>query len=229
MNFLTDTEYEVALAELAEYERRITESDRLAQRDSIKVAETLAALQADTRWIEEWNAQRAETGKTARSRRPVEASNRSQFSTWVRQRYKRIDPRDTYRLLDSNTIIKSFLGTANKTPTAEAQVRPLKNLLKVAHGSGVRIPEVWDIAIKLAGGDVPTGPQVKEAIAEWNRIHLTKAQQRQETAEDKAWNKERKAESAWQDLFTAGGDEQINKFLAVVRADIEQWEAQHAA
>lgn len=221
---LTQQQYEAALAELAEYERRIAESDRLAQSDSLKVAETLAALQKDSRWVEEWNAHRASSGKTARSRKPVDQENRSQFSTWVREKYRRIDPRDTYRLLDSHMIVASFLGSANKTPTAEAQVRPLKVLLKVAHGSGARIPEVWDIAVKLADGGVPTAPQVKEAIAEWKRLHLTTTQERHERAIDRAEMKRRKAEAAWRELLAVGGTEHINAFLDTIRQDVERIE-----
>jgi hypothetical protein len=123
MSALTDVEFLAALDDLAEYERRVIESDDLAQRDSLKFAATLASLQADHRWIEEWNAQRAETGKTARSRKPIEAENRSQFSTWVRQRYRKIDPRNTYRLLDAHMIVTSFIAGGNKTPLTEWQVR----------------------------------------------------------------------------------------------------------
>jgi hypothetical protein len=162
-------------------------------------------------------------GKTARSRKPVQRA-RSPFSTWVRARYNRIDPRNTYRLLDAHEIAASFLATGKKTPTAEAQVRPLKVLTKVAHGSGERIPEVWDIAVKLADGGVPTGPQVKEAIAEWKRLHLTATQERHERAIDRAEQKRRKAEAAWHELLKVGATEHINAFLDTIRRDVERLE-----
>lgn len=232
MTALTDVEFEAALAELAEYEKRVAESDRLAQRDSMKVAEKLDRLYHDPRWVDERNAQRVATAKTPRGGRPVDPTSRSQFSTWVRGRYNRFDPRHTYRLLDAYSIRSSFLATGQITPTAEAQVRPLKSLLSVANGSGARIPEVWDIACKLAAEelrDQPTAEDVKKAIAEWRRLHLPPAQQRQERAEDRAWVKERKAEAAWKELFAIGADEQINAFLDTVRADVEKWQAQHGA
>lgn len=227
---LTDAEYEAALAELAEYERRIAESDRLAQRDSLAVAETLDRLYRDQRWVEERNTQRAATAKTSRGARNVDPTSRSQFSTWVRDRYNRFAPQRTYQLLDAYSIRSKFLNTVETLPRAEAQLRPLKSLLSVANGQGARIPEVWDIACKLAAEDLrdqPTSEDVKHAIAEWRRLHLPPAQQRQERAEDRAWVKERKAVAAWKELFAVGADEHINAFLDTVRADVEKWQAEH--
>jgi hypothetical protein len=227
---LTESEYRAALADLAEYERRIAESDKLAQRDSLRVAATLDRLYRDERWVKERNAQRVATAKTARGGRPVDPTSRSQFSTWVRDRYNRIAPRTTYQFLDAQSIRSSFLRNCAINPTAEAQVRPLKALLSVANGQGARIPEVWEIACKFAAEqlrDQPTAEDVKHAIAEWRRLHLPAAQQRQERAEDRAWVKERKAVAAWKELFAAGADEQINAFLDTVRADVEKWQAEH--
>lgn len=227
MRGLTDVEYAAALDELAEYERRIAESDRLAQRDSIAVAETLDRLYRDQRWVDERNAQRTATAKTPRGGRPVDPTSRSQFSTWVRDRYNGIAPRTTYQLLDAQMIAASFLRHGAKNPTAERQVRPLKSLLSRANGEGARIPEVWDLACKLAaddGRDQPTSEDVKHAIAEWRRIHLPAAQAREERAEDRAWVKERKAVAAWKELLQVGGSDQINAFIDTIRADIEQLE-----
>lgn len=231
MSALTDSQYAQALAHMAEYERRIAESDRLAQRDSLAVAETLDRLYRDERWVEERNAQRMATAKTPRGGRPVDPTSRSQFSTWVRERYNRFEPRRVYQLLDAQSIRTSFLNQVQVTPVDERQVRPLKSLLSVANGQGVRIPEVWDIACKIAAEhlrDQPTSEDVKRAIAEWRRLHLPVAQQRQERTEDRAWVKERKAVAAWKELFAVGADEHINAFLDTVRTDVEKWQAEHA-
>lgn len=225
MTALSNEEYEAALAELADYERRIAESDNLSQRDTLKVAEVLDRLYHDERWVEERNAQRAATAKTARGGRPVDPTSRSQFSTWVRARLNGFAPRVTYRLLDAQMIRMSFLTNGQITPTAEAQVRPLKSLLSVANGQGARIPEVWDIACKLAadvGRDQPTADDVRKAIAEWRRLNLTPAQQKKERVQDQAWVRERKAETAWKELLRIGGSAQINAFLEVVGRDVEQ-------
>lgn len=232
MTAMTKAQYAAALAELAEYERRVAESDRLAQRDSLKVAAVLDRLYRDQRWVAERNAERTATAKTARGGRPVDPTSRSQFSTWVRSRYNRFAPQVVYRLLDAQAITTSFLTRGEVTPTQERQVRPLKSLLSVANGQGVRIPEVWDLACKLAadaGRDQPTSEDVKHGIAEWRRIHLPAAQQRQERAEDRAWVKERKAVAAWKELFAVGADEHINAFLDTVRADVERWQAEHVS
>jgi len=222
---LTDIEYEAALAELAGYERRLAESDRLAQHDSLKVAETLDLLYRDQRWVNERNAQRAETAKTARGGRPVDPTSRSQFSTWVRERNRRLQPRAVYQLLDAHSIRTSYLRGAQVTPVGEYQIRALRSLMSVANGSGARIPEVWDLACKLAadaGRDQPTFEDVKAGLAEWRHINLPPAQRRKERAGDQAWVRERKAEAAWKELLRVGGSAQINAFLAVVNGDVER-------
>jgi hypothetical protein len=228
MSTLTEVEYEAALADLAEYERRIAESDKLAQRDSLRVAETLDRLYHDQRWVDERNAQRTATAKTARGARNVDPTSRSQFSTWVRDRYNRFAPQRVYQLLDAYSIRSKFLNNVEVPPASEGQTRPLKSLLSVANGQGVRIPEVWDIACKLAAEqlrDQPTAEDVKNAIAEWRRINLPPAERRKERAEDQAWVRERKAEAAWKELLRIGGSDQINAFLAVVNHDVEQLHA----
>lgn len=68
--------------------------------------------------------------------------------------------RRAYQLLDAHTIATSYFDQVEVTPTQERQLRPLKVLLKVAHGAGARIPEVWEIAVKLADGGQPTHGQV---------------------------------------------------------------------
>lgn len=228
MTSLSDEEYAAALQALAEFEQRIAESDRLAQRDSLAVAETLDLLYRDGHWVSERNAQRAATAKTPRGGRPVDPTSRSQFSTWVRDRFNRFAPRVTYRLLDAQMIRQGFLTNGQVTPTAEAQVRPLKSLLSVANGQGARIPDVWELACNLAaqdGRDQPTSEDVKHGIAEWRRQHLPQQQAREERTQDRAWVKERRAEAAWKELLQIGGKEHINAFLAVVSGDVKRLEA----
>lgn len=221
---LSDAEYETALAELAEYEKRIAQSDQLSQRDSLKVAEVLDRLYRDQRWVQERNQKRAETAKTPRGGRPVDPTSRSQFSTWVRDRYNRFAPQTVYQFLDAYKIREGFLSRAEITPQSEKQVRPLKSLLSMANGQGARIPEVWDIACKLAADglrDQPTSEDVKRAIAEWRRIHLPAQQARRERAEDSAWVLERRAVTAWKALIARAGSDQINAFLEVVNDDVK--------
>jgi hypothetical protein len=223
---LTDDEYTAALGELAEYEKRIAQAGRLEQADTMAIAATLDRLYHDQRWVEERNAHRAETAKTARGGRPVDPTSRSQFSTWVRDRYRRFAPSRTYQLLDAYQITGRFLPHVEVTPTQEAQLRPLKSLLSRANGEGARIPEVWDMACKAAADEFrePTGEDVKAAIREWRALHLPPAVQRKERAEDRAWLKERKAVAAWKELVRIGGHEHIQAFLDIVQKDVEQFD-----
>lgn len=226
MTKLTDDEYAAALNELAEYEKRIEQAGRLEQADSLQMAETLDRLYHDARWVHERNALRAGIAKTAKGGRPVDPTSRSQFSTWVRDRYRQFHPRRVYQLLDARAMVLGYLNNVQVTPSSEGQLRPLKSLLSKANGEGARIPEVWDMACKAAAEAFrePTGDDVKEAIAGWRRINLPPAQQRKERAEDRAWIKERKAVAAWKELVRIGATEHIEAFLEVVQKDVQHLE-----
>jgi len=220
---LTDEQYEAALADLADYEKRIAEAGKLEQTNTLTVAARLDQLFRDERWIAERNAERMRTAKTDRGGRPVDPSSRSQFSTWVRGRFNQFAPQVTYRLLDAHWIASSFLTLGEVTPSSERPVRALKVLTKPAHGGGSRIPEVWQIACRIAsesGRTQPTTEDVRHGIAEWNHQHLAQGQERTERAIDRADLRRRKAEAAWKDLIAIAGTEQINAFLAVVEKDI---------
>jgi hypothetical protein len=221
---LSEQEYQAALVELADYERHIAESDRLAQADSMRIAGTLGRLYRDHRWVDERNEQRRATAKTSRGGAPVDPQSRSQFSTWVRDRFHRYQPRRVYQLLDAQSIAANYLHSVQVTPVTEAQVRPLRPLTSVANGSGSRIPEVWTLACKMAaedGRDQPTESDVRAGIAEWRHLHLPPVQARKERAEDHGWVLERRAEAAWDQLVRRGKKEQIEKFLNRVSQDID--------
>ena len=224
---LSDEEFTAALAEVAGYEQRIAQAGRLEQEDSLRVAAILDRLYRDEHWVAERNAERAASAKTARGGRPVDPTSRSQFSTWLRGRYKRFEPRRVYQLLDAEMLVMSYLNGVQITPTSEWQLRPLKSLLSRANGSGKRIRPVWKLACEIAedaGREAPTADDVRRGIAEWRRLNLTPQEHRHEVAEDRAWVKERKAVAAWKELIRIGDMDQINEFLDVIKADVAELE-----
>lgn len=222
---LTDAEYQAALEELTEFERAIRESDRLSQEGTLEKAELLDKLFHDDRWIAERNAERIVTAKTPRGGRPVDPNSRSQFSTWLRGRFSSIAPRTTYQLLDANMLVRDYLRGAHVTPTSEWQLRPLKVLTNMAHGSGKRIPDIWEIACRLAaenGYRDPTREDVRRAIAQWNTEHLAPRQQRKENAHRLAMQRRSAALSAWHNLLDTKDEDEINAFLIALEKDLDK-------
>lgn len=228
---LTDEEYAKKLDQLAEFADWFQKAEGMSQKDTIAAGDILNEVFRDQHWVEERNAAREQGAKTPLGRKPVAQTNRSQFATWVFGRWPEgFSPRRTYQLLDVSEITKNFLYQVQISPTTERQVRPLKSLLSVANGGGVRIEPVWKLACETAmeaGREEPTHTDVRDAISQWKQENLPKGQHRKETATDQAWVKERKALAAWRELLRAGADEQINHFVTAVREDIQNWNRDH--
>lgn len=230
---LTDEEYEATLQSLAAYEKHLIRSGNLEQMGSLEAAAALAELFEDPkgRWLAERNAERAATAKTERGGRPVDPKSRSQFSTWVKGRYRGIIPRRTYQLLDAHRVTTSYLNNVQISPETEGSVRPLKVLMDVAHGSGERIPEVWDIACELAGHSAPNAEQSRRAINIWNERNLPKGAVRRENIEDRLRRKRYHADWAIDDLFIAAKrdpdlagivEEQLEEILKRTQEDLDE-------
>jgi hypothetical protein len=221
---LTDDEYQAALKELADFDKAIAESDRLSQMGTLEKAAVLDKLFKDERWIVERNAERIVTAKTPAGGRPVDPTSRSQFSTWVRGRFSRIAPRTTYQLLDAVSITREFLAHAQVTPSQEAQLRPLKKLVKTAYGNGSRIVPIWDIACRIAsenGYTEPTPQDVRAAESEWKREHIPATQARREDAQARAERMKIRVISDWKSFAQIATKEQINAVIEAISADIE--------
>src|SRR6266568_4198572 len=102
------------------------------QRDSMKVAGILDKLYRDQHWVDERNRQRVETAKTPRGARNVDPASRSQFSTWIRERFNRFAPSTTYRLLDAYSIRSKFL--ANELVSSCCSGWSGADLTEIQHG-----------------------------------------------------------------------------------------------
>lgn len=225
---LTDEEYQAALAELAEFDKAIAESDRLSQMGTLEKAAVLDKLFKDERWIVERNAERIVTAKTPAGGRPVDPTSKSQFSTWVRGRFNHIAPQTTYQLLDAKSLLDGYFRQAEITPTSERVLRPLKKLTKSAYGGGSRIAPIWEIACRIAsenGYANPTSQDVKAAESEWKREHIPATQARKEDARARAERMRIRVVSDWKSFVQIADKEQINAVVAAINADLQSIEA----
>jgi hypothetical protein len=223
---LTDEQYNAILSELARWDDELAESQRLQSEGTLEKAALLDRLRAGEQWVVERNAERAVKAKTPLGGRPIDPTSRNQFAEWLEGRYHNITKTFTYRLFDAFEIKQRFFRHGEKTPPgSEAQLRPLKTWTKPLYGDGVHIPEIWEIACRIAsdnGYREPTQQDVKDAGSEWKRLHLPSGQARKLSTKEKARSRRTKALAAWHQLMETGIAEEINAFLAVVESDMEQ-------
>jgi hypothetical protein len=113
--------------------------------------------------------------------RPARLSNawredsRHRFSQWLMWKSEQrgripLQNRRTYQLLDAARVKSHLHGRANGL-TSEWTTRPLNWLLKNGYES--RIPDVWRIAVDLAGtADKVTSTHVRQALQQWKKDTL---------------------------------------------------------
>lgn len=166
-----------ALKLAGDYADSLLTADDIINRENLPVAAALDAVYESKEWVAEWLEQKPISQK--RTGRPVDPESRNRFAQWLAWRLEQ-DGRHslhgswTYRLLDAATITKtidpSYFATGEIT--TEWTLRPLKWFLKYYKE---RIPDVWAIAVDLAGGDPSkvTRAHVKDAVRQYKGEVIT--------------------------------------------------------
>lgn len=168
-----------ALKLAGDYADSLTTADDITNRDTMQVATALDAVYESREWVDEWLEQKP-APKTGRARSRFQADSRNRFAQWLAWRLEQ-DGRHalhgvhTYRLLDGATIVKTIDPTLNLTTgkiQSEWTLRPLKWFLRYYKE---RIPDVWAIAVDLAGGNPAqvTNRHVKQAVAHYKGEVIT--------------------------------------------------------
>jgi hypothetical protein len=218
-NPLSDSEYQLILKELAEWDDCLGESDRLAQEDTMEKAARLDRLFSGPQWL----AERAASGITSKGKRPIDPTSRNQFADWLQGRYCNIGKRRTYQLLDAKALADNYLNGVQIVPTREHQVRPLQKWISVTYGSGVRIAPAWELACQIAadqGYTQPTAGDVAAGMREWERVHCPPRATRKQRAAERVGSRRSAALSAWHALCDTRDTEQIEAFREIVEGDI---------
>jgi hypothetical protein len=155
---------------VGDYADQIAQADQAANRDTMAVAEAMDAMYESREWVAEWLEQKP-APKRPTSRWQADSRNRfAQWQAWRLEQQGRhaITGPYTYRLLNARTIAKAIPNCATGTIGSEATIRPWAWLLRNRYEN--RIPEVWAIAVELAGSaDKVTAKHTREALAEWKR------------------------------------------------------------
>lgn len=168
-----------ALKLAGDYADSLTTADDITNRDTMAVAAALDATYEAREWVAEWLEQKP-APKSGTALRRFQADSRNRFSQWLAWRLEQ-DGRNAlhgahvYRLLDGATIariINPDLNFATGEIKTEGTLRPLKWFLRYYKE---RIPDVWAIAVDLAGGDPArvTRAHVKQAVAQYKGEVIT--------------------------------------------------------
>ena len=169
------TDITKALQLAGDYADSLTTADDITNRDTMQVAAALDELYESKSWVAEWLEQKP-APKSGRAMGRFQADSRNRFAQWLAWRLEQdgrhpLHGRFTYRLLDGATIART-LNLDSGQIQSEWTLRPLKWFLRYYKE---RIPDVWAIAVELAGGD-PSGvtvAHVKQAVRQYKGEVIT--------------------------------------------------------
>jgi hypothetical protein len=163
---------------VGDYADQIAQADATANRDTMSVAEAMDAMYESREWVAEWLEQKPRP-KSGGSNR-WQADSRNRFAQWIAWKLEQsgrrpVLGRHTYQLLDGVRVAKAIPNLRAAQVRTEFTVRPLKWLLTNRYEE--RIPEVWAIAVDLAGGDPAsvTAKHTREALKQWKAKTFTRA------------------------------------------------------
>ena len=164
-----------ALKLAGDYADSLTTADDITNRDTMQVAAALVELYESKSWVAEWLEQKP-APKSGRAMSRFQADSRNRFAQWLAWRLEQdgrhpLHGSHTYRLLDGATIART-LNFGSGEIQSEATIRPLKWFLRYYKE---RIPDVWAIAVDLAGGNPAkvTRAHVKDAVRQYKGEVIT--------------------------------------------------------
>ena len=164
-----------ALKLAGDYADSLTTADDITNRDTMAVAVALDSAYESREWVAEWLEQKP-APKSGRAMSRFQADSRNRFAQWLGWKLEQdgrhpLHGSHTYRLLDGATIARTMNFDSGEVQS-ESTLRPLKWFLRYYKE---RIPDVWAIAVDLAGGDPArvTRAHVKRAVAQYKGEVIT--------------------------------------------------------
>jgi hypothetical protein len=142
------------LKTVGDYADQIASAERTQNRGTMSVAAAMDSMYESREWVAEWLKQKPEP------QRPTnrwQADSRNRFAQWTAWKLeqsgrKPLVGRYTYGLLNAARVVKAADPNLNLVQIgSERAIRPLTWLIKNQYLN--RAPDVWAIAVQLAGGD----------------------------------------------------------------------------
>jgi len=201
---MTDTTTDdlvAALDRVRDYAEQIRQADRNADHGSLDRARDLELIYQAKKWADEMPAPVHQVWRGA----PVDPYSRNRFASWVLQNSGLV-PSRVRQLHGALEVTDAFIVTAvttNQVPTGEWAVRPLVGLRRAGYAD--RIGEVYQRAVELADGALPTQAETKRAVKDF-KSQFTRTQLRQSSAAEKAHQYQRQCTLAFAKLLGADLD-----------------------
>ena len=153
------------LDEIADYADLLAASAHSADTPSMDVADAMETIYQERAWVAEWLEQKPAPKKFNPRYREDSRSRFAQWLEWKQSQRQRRAPerRRVYQLMKARDLF-SVVNSVHNGNTTEGAIRPLAWL--DTNGYAERLPEVWRIAVDLAGrADLVTSVHTKEAVA----------------------------------------------------------------
>lgn len=157
------------LKTVGDYADQVAAAERQAEQRSMDVARAMDEVYESKVWVAEWLEQKPEPKRPTARWNP---EDRNRFIAWQAWKLEQGGRRTLSRprswtLLEGATVSK--ICSAGTNLAAVEPVRPLFWMRKNRYES--RLPEVWALAVQLAGGDPSrvTSAHTREALAQWKK------------------------------------------------------------
>lgn len=160
---------------VGDYADQVAAADQTANRDTMAVAEAMDAMYESREWVAEWLEQKPEPKRPTARWAP---DDRNRFIAWQAWKLERAGRKPLSRprawTLAEAAVTRKICSVGTDLATVEP-LRPLFWLRKNRYED--RGPEVWAIAVELAGGapSKVTSAHTKEALAQWKRRMFPKS------------------------------------------------------
>jgi hypothetical protein len=203
---------------VGDYADQLLAADELAAHDSMTVAEALEDLYEARNWVAEFLEVKPKPQRTSNR---WQEDSRHRFSQWVMWKLEQqgrppLVNRHTYRLLDAARVASQIPNLTSGQIRTEGQIRPLNWLLKNHYAD--RIPDVWRIAVDLAGSaDRVTSAHVRAALQQWKKDSLGAKGLRSTIKTSRAKTLRLKAIADIRALLAVGGPEAEAEYVQLLR------------
>lgn len=161
------------LQELGDYARKVHAAERDNDKGTMALALKMQAVFESGVWVDEWLEQKPAPKRPTNRWDP---KDRNRFISWVQWKLEQdgrrpLERTRNWRLLEAARLCKDCADGTDLAvlPDAIEPMRPLFWLRKSRYED--RAPEVWAIAVKLAGDDPTrvTSKHTRDALAQWKR------------------------------------------------------------
>lgn len=213
---------------LADYADRQAARDEEAKRHTLAVALATRELYESRVWVAEWLEQKPEPKHPSNRWKPDSINRFQQWQAWRNEERGRraMASMTTYRMVNAATVAAAVPNFPYGKLDSAQPFLALDWMRK--NGYTNRIPEVWAIAVDMAGSvSRVTEHHTREALKQWRHDHFTGRGSARAGRNSVLHSKRVKAELAFEDLLymatkAENGREELQGYLDFVKAKLDE-------